>query len=464
MVRKLLSNIPYNPSLLGQVTFYAGRLKSEAAVRRLGVVCIVLALFLQMFAVFSPTQSAVANSQNDIINGGIGSRERATELCKQNAANFGDILAYHKVSCDVLSRASTISIKSTDNGKTLLSMGRIAYGPSIPRTGKPTNEFGVSIAGKTYYMRNLWAWDSGAYSTYRVLTMKNADGKTIMILYDCGNIVTIGKYTPPPPPPPPPVTPPPRTPPPPPPVTPPPPPPVIIKEEKCPLDNTILKKDARCTPCPYNSTILKDNPGCKPCDNAQDQDDETACMVYEKTAKNLTQNIENTNGKQVAAGDTIEYTISATNTGKATVKKFVFEEDLNDVLEYATVVSLGGGKMNDTNIATWSGVDISPKQKVQKKITVKVKDPIPATPVSQSNPASFDLTLTNVYKGSTVNILLPPNVIKTTEQVTRTIPNTGPGTSLFIMSVVAIIFGYFFARSRLLARELDIVKMEYATA
>ncbi len=44
----------------------------------------------------------------------------------------------------------------------------------------------------------------------------------------------------------------------------------------------------------------------------------------------------------------------------------------------------------------------------------------------------------------------------------ETLPNTGPGTSIAFGFTVTIIVGYFFARSRILARELDLIKNEYA--
>jgi hypothetical protein len=93
---------------------------------------------------------------------------------------------------------------------------------------------------------------------------------------------------------------------------------------------------------------------------------------------------------------------------------------------------------------------------------VKVKNPIPATPTSSSDPGHFDLTMTNVY-GNTITIKLPGSVTKTTEVVTSTLPNTGPGTTIAIGFGITMIIGYFFARSRLMAKELAIVKAEYVS-
>lgn len=74
------------------------------------------------------------------------------------------------------------------------------------------------------------------------------------------------------------------------------------------------------------------------------------------------------------------------------------------------------------------------------------------------------MMMTNVY-GNVVEIKLPQNLTKTVELVTTTqLPNTGPGTSLIIGFSLTMIIGYFFARSRLLAKEMDIVRLDFNSA
>ena len=136
---------------------------------------------------------------------------------------------------------------------------------------------------------------------------------------------------------------------------------------------------------------------------------------------------------------------------------------MTDVLEYANIVSLDGGKIDDQNIVRWPKEDISAGAVLQRKITVRIKNPIPQTPVSASDRGSFDLVMTNVFYGSSVNIKLPPSVTKITENVVQQLPNTGPGTTLFAGFALTAFVSYFFARTRLLGKELDIVRTEYIT-
>jgi uncharacterized repeat protein (TIGR01451 family) len=251
----------------------------------------------------------------------------------------------------------------------------------------------------------------------------------------------------------------------------------------CPYNKKLLANDTKCfapcpvkgkaaipkdspecfEPCPYNSTIDTKNPACKPCEASQTKEDLTSCLQYLKTATNKTQNLPDANGSTAKPGDTIEYTLKTTNQGKATIKQYVVNENISDVLDYATMIDARGGTLNDSNIISWPAQDIKGSQTIEKIITVRIKDPLPNTPVSASDPGHFDLAMTNVY-GNTITIKLPPSIIKTTEVVAAQLPNTGPGTSLIIAFTITMIVGYLFARSRLLAKELDIVRTDFSSS
>ena len=69
MFKKLVANLPFNPSLITQVSFYTERLKQERSIRRLSFLFIVAAMLIQMFAVVVPPEKSLAASSNHIING-----------------------------------------------------------------------------------------------------------------------------------------------------------------------------------------------------------------------------------------------------------------------------------------------------------------------------------------------------------------------------------------------------------
>lgn len=535
MINRLLTNLPFNPSLINQVAFYGKRLKKETSVRRLGFLFMALTFFVQLFAVIAPPAPSVGASGNDIVPGGFNSHAQVVQACVSDRNQIRTIIASFGVSCDDIANGEERRINYNEFGGQLRSIGRYPYGFA--------GEQAHNIPGAgTVYSRPLQSWGAQCYNDGAncMAIVGNSSRGPFMILFSCGNLV----YIP----------------------TPPPPPPTPVKAVYCsillisqtpgsrvPINSTIALRGIASgqnlpanekvtftydyidvatgqiistskgstvsfpnggtatvrdsqdqtfkmtkaghyrfrlavgydnntklaggsmagdcdqeiyvnTPppeCPYNPNIPKDSPQCKPCDKSSDGD-VTACIILTKKASNTTQGIPDANGTVAHAGDTIIYTLSAQNTSKETLKKFVVEENIGDVLEYADVVDYHGGVKDENNIVRWPATDIKAEGTISKQLTVRIKNPIPQTPVAPSNPGSYDLTLSNVY-GNTVDINLPGGVIKTTEQAVATLPNTGPGTNLMIGFAITAVIGYFLARSRLLAKELDIVRTEYAS-
>ena len=480
MFKKLLSNLAFNPSLIGQVSFYAKRLHTEAAVRRTGFVLIALTMVVQMFAVISPPQASLQASPNmDLVTGGFSTKQQAVEDCKRDVQDYKKILAYFAIDCADISNSSVVDISPKDHNNNLYSMGRT--------NEKTDTELGINIPGAGKFWARKFS-EKNHNSSYKALRVTNAEGHVYYVLFGCGNIVTIGV----------------------------PKPPKICQWnddllasdskcfEPCPISGkhnlpksspqcfepcpyagkkNIPASNAKCfepcpvkgkealprsspqcfEPCQYNSLIAKNSDQCKPCEQSQTKTDATSCLELHKAAKNVTQNLSDANGTTAHGGDVIEYTLTTKNTGKATIKGYQVSDPFGDVLDYATITDLHGGTLNSYALVTWPKEDIKAGATATHMLTIKIKDPIPQTPASSSDPTHFDMQMTNVY-GNAIEIDLPKTPIKEVEIVTTRLPNTGPGSSLIIGFSLTLIIGYFFARSRLLAKELDIVRADYTSA
>lgn len=475
MFEKLLANLPYNPSLVKQISFYTHRLRREQAVRRTGLVFIVLAFLVQFFAFVSPPQSTTAYSSSDMINGGISSKADAVSACRDNVKNYGDVLWNFKITCADVASATATTVQSTDFDNRLFSMSWLPYGQTNPHSGKPTDETPYNLAkvAETIYARRLTSADTIPYSTYKVLKGTSSSGRTFFIMFNCGNLMFVGVPNP-----------------------------VetcrnngnvyyagdercrdIAFQEVCPFnlhlsadspkckpckfDNTIPADSKKCVkPCPYNDDLPQDSPRCKPCKDASSSENALACVVERKTASNTTQRLSDANNTLAQPNDVIVYTLFAENKGKAAVKSFVMQENLNDVLDYAKVVNLHGGKLSKSNLVTWPSTTIKSGNTLTHKITVRVKSPLPTNTPPAGDPTHFDKIMTNVY-GNSVNIKLPsptPTVITPAVTASQDLPNTGPGTGLLIAGLVVVTAGYFFARTRLLIDESMIVIQEATSA
>ena len=562
MFKKLLSNLPFNPSLITEVSFYAKRLKKESSIRRLGFVFIALTMVVQIFSVISPAEASNQCSSNDIIRCGFKSQSEAVQRCNSNTSGFRTIVEYYGVTCATLASAKTQTIKSNAQNNQLFSMGRNPY--------KKAGEYTTNIPGAgNVYLRPLSSWGN---TSYKMLVTTTPDGKPFMVMYDCGNIVILNNYTPP--------------------SKPEPAPELKINKINEPTgvvkpgdtikytiafantggtaaffsvndtldenlefvsansgdwpqerngqttkwynntppfytfgntdifgvpgfiilnakvknnvkDGTLVcnaawlgryeqnngnqittNKVSACNevevPCPEGTTKQPDGSCKKPeitCPEGTTKQPDGSCkkptklepiITIEKKVKNITQKIENANNTTANAGDILEYTLITKNYGTGeSVNTILKPEPIADILEYSTLdfSSLDGGVFDqETQSVSWNKTySIKPNQAITKTFRVKISNPIPNTPSPTGNPGSFDLKLTNVY-GNTVVVKLPSGVVKSTEKITtQTLPNTGPGEALTLSFVITVIVGYYFARSKLMAKELELVKKEFTS-
>lgn len=180
----------------------------------------------------------------------------------------------------------------------------------------------------------------------------------------------------------------------------------------------------------------------------------------DKSVENLTQNIVDANGTTAKPGDKLKYMIIINNSGDATYDNLMLEgeygESINDILEYGTLIDKEDATFNPTtNSLSWPAVSIKPGQVITKSFTVQVKNPLPNTPTSASDPLSYDFTLQNRY-GRLVVIHLDKPVTKIVEQTAKTLPNTGPGLSIGLSGVTIALVSFFYYRGRLMEKELSV--------
>lgn len=524
MFYKLVSNLPFTPGLIDQVSFYVKRLKREEVTRRYGLIFMALAVSLQIFAMVSPPEASLASSTNDIIYGG-GSKESIINVYRSNRDSLGrtDIQAiFHYFGIDetVLNNTQIVSIQSRAEND-FRSVGR-------------HHKFSFDIAQDTgptvVYMRPLHAWDSGAYSTYSALRGVNKNGREFWILLNCGNIVMNGPYTPAYP-------------------------DLQIIKSSIPDANTTVKPgdtikyklayrnagqgaatNMQIQDITPEKTELVDgsakgnSPGdpvtisgktitwrhgntgsvlgpstfyhsatfeVKVSDKAQDGDkicntavisssegsktsnevchtvnvvappppppETQPIITLDKKVKNVTQGLEDANETTAQPGDVLEYTLITSNVGTKKANNHELDpEDMSDVLEYADIEDLDDGVIDmGTGIVKWSKVDIDVNSSVTKTIIVRVKNPLPSTPVSTSDPASYDLIMENVYGTSHIRVNLPAAPVKQIERTTQQLPNTGIGANIVFLTIISMCVAYFYSRNRLMTKELSIIKREY---
>ena len=145
MFRKIVSQLSFSPAVVGQLGFYAKRLRKEQVTRRLGLVFVALALIVQSLVVFQPPESANASNPSDFIPGGLGVGQSADygkfiSAYDSNTWNVKDIMRSVGITRDEIVAAKYGNWRTP---------GTISWGRE-PRTGevgsiRVTNKDGTDI-------------------------------------------------------------------------------------------------------------------------------------------------------------------------------------------------------------------------------------------------------------------------------------------------------------------------------
>jgi hypothetical protein len=191
-------------------------------------------------------------------------------------------------------------------------------------------------------------------------------------------------------------------------------------------------------------------------------------LGQEKTAKNITQNLDNatTLTTKANAGDVIEYSLIMHNSYDYARDNVNVADTIMDVMDYADLdqaflSSQGGSFDSKTATVSFPAFTVPATGSITKKFRVIVKSPVPSTNQPGAMSTNYDCSISNMF-GNQINIPINCPPAKTAEYVATALPNTGPGSSLLIGFIATAVIAYFFARSRLLAKELDIIRSDYA--
>lgn len=184
MFRKLVSNLAFSPALVGQLGFYAKRLRKEEATRRLGLIFTALALIVQSFAIFSPPEAANAASSADFVRGGISSPKEYLKYYDRNTNNIKDIYTSLGITRSEIAQTTQTTIREPGHYNwSLTSLYSYAQGQrswSFKKSGGGT--------GTVYYRPMVLTQEGGPVHTVYVGHSKVFGW--FAIKKDCGNLIT----------------------------------------------------------------------------------------------------------------------------------------------------------------------------------------------------------------------------------------------------------------------------------
>lgn len=194
---------------------------------------------------------------------------------------------------------------------------------------------------------------------------------------------------------------------------------------------------------------------------------EDARVLLTKTVKNLTSGKADANGTTVKSGDQLEFRLTTENVTATDYVNYKGQDYFGSVLQYADITNAQQLAEQGINITpdqnlVWTSAKIKAHSSEVKVIKVKVKDLVPATNSPSKVSPDYNCKINNAYGNEvTMNVECP--VVKQASVAAANLPNTGSGTSVMIGALAVSVAGYLFARSRLMARELEIVKVNHVS-
>lgn len=518
MFRKLISNIAFSPALVGQLSFYAKRLRKEEATRRLGLIFTALALVVQSFAVFQPPESANAASANDFISGGVTSKSQLLSHYDRNTNNFKSIMSSLGITRAELVNTKAGTVSSSDG---VYSWGHQAKFGAAKGEGSHSYKMSNGNTGKVYY-RPLSLWGPATYGSYVGYSKKF--GGWFAILKNCANLATKKPPASPPKPKP----------------QPPKPKPTAscvlvralvtdrtnlqlsgeattsggasIKAYKFTvkdssgktittkrasssstaigLDGFRVNKQGKYTAtmtvetsvgdktakacnasfniaapevCAVNPKLPIDSPECQPCPGTPSLwiKDETcrADILKTKYANNISQKDIDATTTLAKASDKIAYKLNVKNVGTQTTT-VELSDNLGDVLDYATLIDAGNGKYDEeAKTITWEEITLKPSEEQSRIYMVQLESNIAAMPQGYSDRDSYNCKMTNTF-GNTTEVNVDCPAVKQVEEVVTKLPHTGVTENMIFAGTVFAIVTYFYARSRQMKKEVRLIRRD----
>lgn len=414
MFRKLVSNLLYSPSLMGEFGAYARRLKREESARKISVIVTTLAVLCNSFASLSPPSSANMASPNDLISGGVSSKEALLHKYNTNERNFRDIVALLGITRADLEKTTdeTAGLQNAAYITGRTSSYSYQAGEREYLFEKQNGDIGAIYLYKT---ENLGIHKSTAHPAFVAISEKVG---TFAILKNSGNVVLYQT------------------------------PETIDIASTCELNKSLSSTDSLCQPCPGDTSTWVGSPKC------------ATPFVYSKTAANATQRKDTATTAQ--SSDRIVYKVSARNVS-TTPTAVEISDNLTDILEYADIIDTGGGIFDArTSSLTWPEVSVEPSETVSQSFSVRIKPHIPATAQGTSNPTSYDCVISNTY-GNTVRINVECPISKYVEHTAQLLPRSPNITSFMAGIVLFFVTLYFYARARQLREEVRLIRKDINT-
>lgn len=167
----------------------------------------------------------------------------------------------------------------------------------------------------------------------------------------------------------------------------------------------------------------------------------------------------NAAGQTIRAGQRLRYTLATRNPSTQVYPEYAFQDDVTDVLQYATIADAGGAHLEiigDSSQLVWPNITLAPSETAVRSFMIEVISPVTSLAIGQTNQSSYDLSLSNHFYGSQSTISVEPPLMKRFEIFSQTLPRWSAAATFLAGFLILVGAFWLWLRSQLIARELQI--------
>jgi len=180
MFKKLVSNLPFNPSLISHLRDYDLRLKRDLKLRIAGVVILFLVLIIQIVVILLPPRYSNAYSPNNLVTNNSASVNQLFNDCLINQGQYQVILSFYNIDCNQIDSGISTKLVLNSSSSDLYSLNRLSYDPQ--------NEIPITISGQRFYIRQV-SFGNKLQSKSIPVWKLNLNSQTYYIALGSGNII-----------------------------------------------------------------------------------------------------------------------------------------------------------------------------------------------------------------------------------------------------------------------------------
>lgn len=318
MHKKLITNLPFQPSLIGDVALAARQAKRDRVIYSISLV-MLLALSLALFLGYQSAATMSYEQTNySLASHGFFSKQHVVDTCQDDRSDYAAVLDKLNISCHQIKQAQETTLSEADRAANDQGIGKLTV---ISRALQRNDMSDTIVLNDRIALRtsNSTTETMQRYGDNRVLVGSHGGSETFILLLNGEKIAT-------------------------------------TKSVQAQTSGQVLADQASSNYC---ST-----------------DHEQQCVYHYHRVINETRSVANSNKQKASAGDILRYEFIVENRTNEDQDLFI-ANDSESILNKTLLKDLGGGSIDENKFISWPIQSIAAGEALAESLVVEIRSEPP---------------------------------------------------------------------------------------